>query len=503
LFLGKEKLLDGVKPPTISGIKVSSSDLLTREGMKRLLEACPTARGRAFIIMLYESGARIGEILNIEIRDLCFDRHGVLVDLEGKTGKRRIRLVESADYLRRWLKEIDNKFLWPGPDGNEPSKYPATAKFFKKTARVAGLRKKVYPHLFRHSRASELAQKLKESQLRAFMGWGAASDMPRVYIHLSAQDVDKAILDIYKTEESKPKTELNEIKEDFEVRFELWPRKETLKDMIKGFDGLVVRSGVVIDKDIIDSSKNLKVIARAGVGLDNIDLRAAKEKGIIVFNVPRVSAEDVAELTFGLILAVSRKISLADRQLRKNLWKKDKLMGYRIRDKTLGIVGCGKIGSAIAHIGIAFGMGVIASVENYSKDREVEFKERGIALRSNKDVVENSDYLVIATPLTISTENLITLEKMKCMGKNAFLINVSRGNVVNESDLLYALKKGIIRGAATDVFSEERKKTPLFKLDNMVFTPHIGAMTDEAQYEIGKETINKFNHYLYGKKYVE
>jgi D-3-phosphoglycerate dehydrogenase len=296
---------------------------------------------------------------------------------------------------------------------------------------------------------------------------------------------------------------LEEMKKDFEVTFELWPQKEDLKNLIKDSDALVVRSGVSIDKDVIDSSHKLRVIARAGVGLDNINLKEAKQKGIVVFNVPRVSAEDVAELTFGLILTVSRKISLADRQLRKNLWKKDKLMGYRVRGKTLGILGCGKIGSAIARIGIAFGMGVIASVENYSKEREEEFKKRGIELLSNNDVIENYDYLVIGNPVTISTENMITLEEMKCMDKGAFIINVSRGNIVNESDLFFALKNGIIRGAATDVFSKERQNTPLFKLDNMVFTPHIGAMTDETQYGIGKETLNKLNHYLCGKNPTE
>ena len=223
-FLGKEDLLKGVKPAPVRELKVSAADLLTREDLGKLLEACSTTRGRAFLMALYESGARIGELLNLKRSDVEFDANGVILNLDGKTGRRRIRLVESVAYLRRWLDEIkanhhEAAYLWFGVSEKEPSQYAATAKFLKKTARIAGLRKKVYPHLFRHSRASELAQKLKESQLRAFMGWGAASDMPRVYIHLSAQDMDKAILELYRTEDVKhvANTSLDEIANIFEM----------------------------------------------------------------------------------------------------------------------------------------------------------------------------------------------------------------------------------------------------------------------------------------------
>jgi len=232
VFLGKEEFLKGVKLVKAKDIKVKPSDLLTREDLQKLLEACSTARGRAFIMALYESGARIGEMLNLEIRDLEFDCSGVLVYLDGKTGRRRIRLVESEPYLSKWLDEIRKdhpgvRHVWFGPDGKEPSKYPACAKFLKKTARVAGLRKKVYPHLFRHSRASELAQKIKESQLRAFMGWGAASDMPRIYIHLSAQDVDRAILDLYKPERAQSSIPAGDLSE-FMRLYEMFKRTKAL-----------------------------------------------------------------------------------------------------------------------------------------------------------------------------------------------------------------------------------------------------------------------------------
>ena len=214
-FLGKLELVEGITIAKVKDIKVKAGDLLTREELAKLVDAAYTARGRAFLMMLYESGARIGELLNIKLIDLDFDPEGVLVTIDGKTGRRRIRLVESAEYLRKWVsiaRKDNQTYLWFGPDG-EPSKYAATLKFLRKTVKKAGLKKHVYPHLFRHSRASELAQKLKESQLRAFMGWGAASDMPRVYIHLTAQDLDRAILDLYKTDTKTEGEPLDEIKD--------------------------------------------------------------------------------------------------------------------------------------------------------------------------------------------------------------------------------------------------------------------------------------------------
>lgn len=206
-FLGKPELLEGIRPPPDDDVKVRASDLLTREDIQKLIEACPTVRGRAFLMTLYESGARIGELLNARLGDFEFDANGVLVEIDGKTGRRRIRLVESAKHLRDWFKELKEShpgthYVWFGK-GDEPSQYAATLKFLRKTAKTAGLRKKVYPHLFRHSRASELAQKLREPQLRAFMGWGAASDMPRIYVHLSAQDMDRAILELYAQPQEK------------------------------------------------------------------------------------------------------------------------------------------------------------------------------------------------------------------------------------------------------------------------------------------------------------
>jgi len=222
-FIGKEELVKDVKAPNKKEIKVKASDLLTREDIQKLVDACSTARGRAFIMMLYESGARIGEMLNIELRDVEFDENGALVEINGKTGKRRIRLVESAPLLRKWIAEVKKEhprtpFLWFGTN-DEPSQYAATVKFIRQTAKRAGLSKKVNPHLFRHSRASELAQKLREPQLRAFMGWTGGSDMPQVYIHLSAQDMDKAILGLYKAEDAKQvaNTSLDEIAGFFEM----------------------------------------------------------------------------------------------------------------------------------------------------------------------------------------------------------------------------------------------------------------------------------------------
>lgn len=221
-FIGKAELLAGVKLPKTKDIKVKASDLLTRDDLSKLMEVSQTVRAKAFIMMLYESGARVGEILNVALKDMEFDANGVRVSIEGKTGRRTIRLVESAQLLRDWISIVKKRhpqtpYLWCGVNGKEPSKYGGTSKFLKETAKAAGLRKKVYPHLFRHSRASELAQKLKESQLRAFMGWDAASDMPRVYIHLSAQDVDNAILDLYKQDNNVRNSEMDEMAKFYQV----------------------------------------------------------------------------------------------------------------------------------------------------------------------------------------------------------------------------------------------------------------------------------------------
>lgn len=220
-FLGKVELLSDLKPPREGDVKVKASDLLTREELEGMMQACPTVRGKAFLMMLYESGARIGELLNLRVSDVLFDPNGALVEINGKTGRRRIRLVESAQLLSEWFKELKATrpkaaYVWAGLSDDMPSRYPATAKFIKETAKLAGLRKRIYPHIFRHSRASELAQKLREPQLRAFMGWAGASDMPRIYIHLSAHDMDRAILELYQKAET-PKNEMQDFLKFFDI----------------------------------------------------------------------------------------------------------------------------------------------------------------------------------------------------------------------------------------------------------------------------------------------
>lgn len=291
-------------------------------------------------------------------------------------------------------------------------------------------------------------------------------------------------------------TALLELKHRAQVTYSLYPSNRELCRLIKKTDALVLRSGVKITSEIIAKSENLKVIARAGTGLDNIDLSAARKKKIIVFNIPSLSSVDVAEFAFGMILAVSRKICLADRFIRKNQWKKNELLGFRLKGKTLGIIGCGKIGSAVAKLGRCFDMCVIASVKQKTKRREYLFRKRGISLLSNAKVIQKADFLLLTVPLNTSTLNLISSREFKKMKKTVFLINLSRGKVVNEEHLFLALKNNIIAGAAIDVFSKERTKSPLFKLGNVVLTPHLGAMTDEAQLQIGKELVSKLFYYL-------
>jgi len=293
---------------------------------------------------------------------------------------------------------------------------------------------------------------------------------------------------------------LEELKKRFDVIYNLHPPTEELKKLIEDVDIIVLRSGIKLSKEIIESGRNLKVIARAGVGIDNIDINTAKQKSITVFNIPSISFSSVAEFTFGSILAITRKISLANNQLRKNLWKKKELCGNELKDKTLGIIGLGKIGSYVAKIAKGFDMKVIACVKNYSEERKNNFKKQEIDLVSFDELLKKADIINLSVPLTEETKNLITSKELEIMKDTSYLINMSRGGVVNENDLYNELKNNQIAGAAIDVFEREREKSPLFDLDNIVATPHIGAMTYESQKRIAEILVQNLNNWLEGKE---
>lgn len=271
---------------------------------------------------------------------------------------------------------------------------------------------------------------------------------------------------------------------------------ESLSKIIFNYNIIILRSGIQLDKKIIELAKELKVIVRAGVGMDNIDIITAKKKNIKYFNVPAQSSSSVAELAFGLAHSSLRKISYCDRSLRKNMWRKSEMYGYELMHKNLGLIGFGKIGQKIANLSKAYKMKVFATVKNQNKNRKKILLRKKIFLVSLNALLKNSDVVVVAIPLTKNTRNLINKKNLKFMKSNSILVNVSRGGIVNEIDLFNHLKNKKIFSAATDVFLIENKKSKLFKLDNITLTSHIGAMTFEAQKRIAvaiKKKLFKMN----------
>ena len=272
----------------------------------------------------------------------------------------------------------------------------------------------------------------------------------------------------------------------YKIYFNPLIKYNSLKNKVSDANLIILRSGINLDKNIIKKAKQLKYIIRAGVGLDNIDLKFAKKKGIKVFNTPNISARSVAEFSFGLMLSVARNIVKADRQIRKNIWKKHELYGFELKHKTLGIIGLGKIGSEIAKIARGFSLKVVANIKNKKKKRNLK-----VELVSLNKLLKESDFISLNVPLTDSTKNLINKKNSKFLKSNCILLNLSRGGVIDENLLYKLLIKRKIFGAATDVFLHEKKRSKLFKLSNIVVTPHIGAMSYDAQQRIASEVYQK------------
>ena len=247
-------------------------------------------------------------------------------------------------------------------------------------------------------------------------------------------------------------------------------------------DVLVVRSRTRISRRVIESAKNLKIIARPGVGVDNIDVDAAAEYGIKIINSPQASTRSVAELTLGLILSLARSIPRADQALRKGYWKKKDLKGCEVAGKTMGILGLGKIGYEVARLCHALSMEVIYWSRHRKPDREVA---ADIAYVSFEELFRRSDFLSIHTALTTATRGIVGRRELSWMKLGSCLINTARGALVDEVALYEVLQTGRIRGAGLDVFSEEPYSGSLRKLATVVLTPHIGANTHEAQLRSG------------------
>jgi len=283
-----------------------------------------------------------------------------------------------------------------------------------------------------------------------------------------------------------------------EVVYEEYPDQERLKELVKDVSAIIVRSKPKVTKEIIDAAPNLKVIARAGVGLDNIDVEYAKSKGIEIVNAPAASSRSVAELAIALMLNVARKVAFADRKMREGAWAKKQCMGFELEGKTLGVVGFGRIGYTVAKIANAIGMKIYYWSRTRKEDLEKEVNAKWLPL---EEVLKNSDIVTLHVPLVEDTYHLINEERLKLMKPTAVLINTSRGAVVDTNALVKALQEGWIAGAGLDVFEEEPlpKDHPLTKLDNVVLTPHIGASTVEAQERAGIEVAEKVVRVLKGE----
>ncbi len=271
---------------------------------------------------------------------------------------------------------------------------------------------------------------------------------------------------------------------------------EEILSIVSEYDVIIVRSRTKITKEIILAGRNLKVIGRAGVGLDNIDLNTAKEAGIVVYNTPDALTNAVAELVFGLMLCLSRGICIGDSSLKQGKWLKSQLNGYELQNKVLGIIGLGRIGKRVSQIALAFGMKILFN-DVIEIPKEVIEKLK-IEYTTVDDILTKSDYITLNIPFTPSTKHYISKKELSKMKKTAYLINASRGEVLDEKALLDSLKNGDIRGAALDVFEiEPPQRSDLILLPNVVCTPHIGAQTKEAQEvastEISNMIINHFN----------
>ncbi len=255
-------------------------------------------------------------------------------------------------------------------------------------------------------------------------------------------------------------------------------------------DALIVRGRTKVTAQVIQSAgSRLKVVGRAGVGIDNIDLETARARGLTVVNAPEAASVAVAELTLGLMLALARQIPQADAGMRRAEWRKSELHGSELSGKTLGIVGVGRIGAAVAIRAAAFGMRVLGHDPLLS---DSELQRRGAEPLSFEALLHESDYICLHLPLTEETRGLIGRETLKHVKPGARLISAARGGIVDEAAVLEALETGQLAGVALDVFAEEPPgELPLRRHPNVVLTPHIGAQTQEAQSKAAQDIANE------------
>ena len=300
---------------------------------------------------------------------------------------------------------------------------------------------------------------------------------------------------------------LKELKKKFEVDIHTGKipiPQNTLKSKIKNLDGLICFPYDKINKEVLQSAKKLKVISTFSVGYDHIDLDFAKENKIRVGYTPEVLTDATADMAFGLLLDSLRRISEGDRIIRKGKWKQiygaHDYVGFDLQGKTLGIMGLGRIGKTLAKRAKAFDMKII--YHNRNKISRDEERKLGVKYAKFDKLITQSDIISIHVPHTKETNQIFNIKILKKMKKTAFLINTSRGKVVNEKDLVTALKQKIIAGAGIDVFETEpiKKNHPFMKLENLVMSPHVGSSTKETRIQMAELTVKNLIYGMNGKK---
>jgi D-3-phosphoglycerate dehydrogenase len=264
-----------------------------------------------------------------------------------------------------------------------------------------------------------------------------------------------------------------------------------LTKQIKGFDGIAIRSASKVTREVIEAADVLKVVVRAGVGLDNVDQVAAKEHGVKVLNTPEAPSVSVAEMVFALMFGLARRVTMADSSMKDERWEKKKLKGTELWQKKLGVIGFGRIGREICKRGAAFDMDVMI-VKKDKPGREELAKEVGARQVPLEEMIRESDYLTLNVPKTPETSGMIGENELKAMKETAFLINTARGGVVDEAALLKGLDEGWIAGAALDVFTTEPPtEWGVVKHPKLIATPHLASSTKEAQVRVGQLTAEK------------
>jgi D-3-phosphoglycerate dehydrogenase len=274
------------------------------------------------------------------------------------------------------------------------------------------------------------------------------------------------------------------LRKDFQVEVRPDLTGGDLAGAIGPYDALVVRSQTQVTAEVIEAAESLKVIARAGIGLDNVDVEAATRRGVMVVNAPQSNIISAAEHTIALLLAQARNVPRADRALRAGTWERSAFQGVELQGKTIGVVGLGRVGALVAQRAAAFGMRVIAFDPYVPRERA---KEMGVELMPTLEaLLVQADFVTIHLPRTPDTEGLIGEHELSMVKEGARLVNTARGGIVDEAALLKALEDGRLAGASLDVFANEpTTRSPLFELDNVVVTPHLGASTAEAQDKAG------------------